>query len=41
MTTIIKSDMQLSGGRHVMRIVADSNGGGTFPGDIDYLQFVP
>jgi YD repeat-containing protein len=41
MTTITKAGLQLTSGRHVLRIVADTNAGNGVMGDIDYLRFTP
>ena len=41
LTTVTKSGLQLTSGRHVLRIVADTNAGNGIMGDIDYLRFTP
>jgi len=39
--TVAKAGVQLNAGRHVLRVVCDTNGAGGYMGDIDYLRLTP
>ena len=40
LNTVTKTGVQLTAGRHILRVVADTNAGNGIMGDIDYLRFL-